>query len=525
MTKFPVWKSTRAVALFALLLVSPLLVSQQACTDLEETPVSSITPENFYRTEAEALSGLAAVYNILGPGGGDWEWGYYNLSQVSSDEMIVPTRGSDWFDGGRWLEIHRQTWTANSPAGLEDINGIWEALFRGVTRANVLLGALENTVVPNQDVIEAEAQALRALYYYYLMDLFGGVPIVTTTEIEARERSSRPEVFAFIDSELQAARGALPDNWPANDYGRMTKGAVDAILANMYLNAGVFAADAPSATSYNSCTSVQVGGQSACEAAIAVADRILNSGEYSLATDWHSNFAPDNYLSPENILVINHKAESDLGLNFIHRALHYNQFDPSPWNGFAALAETYNAFDEDDERREIFLEGPQFNVLTGAPVNDRGGNRLVFTVDIADETQATEGEGTRIMKWPPDPDHVSQHNGNDFTLFRLAEVYLIKAEASFEMGNSGVALQLINTLRARVFEPDEPLAAVDHEAILRERLFELAGEAKRRQDLIRHGKYTQAWSFKQAGGNHLILMPIPQTQLDANPLLVQNPGY
>jgi hypothetical protein len=525
MTKLPVWNSTRAVALFMLLLVSPLLVSLQGCTDLEETPTSSITPDNFYQTEAEALSGLAAVYNVLGPGGGDWEERYYNLSQISSDEMIVPTRGSDWFDAGRWLEIQRHTWTANSPAGLTDINGVWEAMFRGVTRANVLLQGLENTVVPNQAAIEAEAQALRALYYYYLMDMFGGVPIVTTTEIEERPRNTRAEVFQFVDSELQAARADLPDTWPASDYGRMTKGAVDAILANMYLNAGVFATDAPSATSYNSCMNVQVGGQSACEAAIAVADRILNSGQYTLATDWRSNFEADNHMSPENILVINHKAEEGLGLNFIHRALHYNQFDPSPWNGFAALAETYNAFDADDQRREIFLEGPQVNVLTGVPVNDRAGNPLVFTVDIIDETQAGEGEGTRIMKWPADPDHVSQHNGNDFTLFRLAGIYLVKAEASLEMGNAGEALILVNTLRARVFEPDEPLAAVDRDAILQERLFELTAEAKRRQDLIRHGKYTQAWSFKQAGAPHLVLMPIPQTQLDANPLLVQNPGY
>jgi hypothetical protein len=525
MTKLTVRNWNRAAPLLTLLLVAPLLLSLHGCTDLEEVPVSSITPNNFYRTEAEALSGLAAVYNVLGPGGGDWEEFYYNLSQVSSDEMIVPTRGSDWFDGGRWLEIQRQSWTANSVAGLLDINGLWEAMFRGVTRANVLLEGLQTAVVPNQAVIEAEAQALRALYYYYLMDMFGGVPIVTTTEIEARPRNTRAEVFEFVDSELQTTRAVLPDAWPASDYGRMTKGAVDAILANMYLNAGVFATDAPSATSYNSCTSVQVGGQSACEAAIAVADRILNSGQYTLATDWRSNFEPDNYLSPENILVINHKAEEGLGLNFIHRALHYNQFDPSPWNGFAALAETYNAFDADDQRREIFLEGPQFNVLTGDPVDDRSGNRLVFTVDIADETQATEGEGTRIMKWPADPDHVSQHNGNDFTLFRLAEIYLIKAEASLEMGNAAEALQLINTLRARVFEPDEPLASVDRDAILQERLFELTAEAKRRQDLIRHGKYTQAWGFKQAGAPHLVLMPIAQTQLDANPMLVQNPGY
>jgi hypothetical protein len=211
MTNLPVWNSTRAVALFTVLLVLPLLVSLQGCTDLEESPVSSITPDNFYQTEAEALSGLAAVYNVLGPGGGDWEWDYYNLSQVTSDEMIVPTRGSDWDDGGRWLEIQRHAWTPVSPAGLTDIGGVWTVLFRGVTRANVLLDALQNTVVPNQAVIEAEAQALRALYYYYLMDMFGGVPIVDTTSIEARPRNTSAEVFQFIDNaqrhQLQLVHG------------------------------------------------------------------------------------------------------------------------------------------------------------------------------------------------------------------------------------------------------------------------------------------------------------------------------
>ena len=206
------------------------------------------------------------------------------------------------------------------------------------------------------------------------------------------------------------------------------------------------------------------------------------------------------------------------------RVLHYNMYTPSPWNGFAALAETYTAFDADDQRREIFLEGPQVHLDTGEPVFERDGTPLVFTVDIIDETAAGEGEGTRIIKWPPDPNRVSYNAGNDFAYFRLAEIYLIKAEAQLELGTGG-PLGLLNTLRARVFEPDEPLAAVDRNVILRERLFELTTEAKRRQDLIRHGRFTAAWRFKQAGAPHLVLMPIPQPQLDANPLLAQNPGY
>lgn len=496
------------------------------CTDLELEPTSSITPDNFNQTETEVLGSLAAIYSDLATvDNAGLLWNYYNLSEISTDEMIVPTRGQDWFDNGRWLELQRQSWSATSPAGLDDINGAWVQAFRGITRANVLLEALQSVTVPDQEIIDAEARTLRAFYYYVLLDLFGGVPIVTSSEIDARPRNTRAEVFQFIDDELQSARATLPESWGPADHGRMTKGAADAILASMYLNAGVFTNDQPSADSYNSCADVQVGGQSACEAAIEAADRILNSGMYSLATEWRSNFTADNASSPENIMVAKHSNETGLGMNFVMRTLHYNQFDPTPWNGFAAIAEAYTAFDADDQRREMFLVGPQVDLDTGQPAEDRQGNPLVFTVDIQDATQASEAEGPRYLKYPPDPDRNSQYNGNDFAWFRLAEIYLIKAEAELEMGNAGPALTLVNTIRERVFDPDEPLGALDRDAILQERLFELAGEAKRRQDLIRHGRYTDAWTFKQAGGSERVLMPIPQAQLDANPELTQNPGY
>ncbi len=460
----------------------------------------------------------AALHNTLDS--------YYNVSEISSDEMIVPTRGQDWYDGGTWLDLHRQSWTATSPATLVFLNGVWNDAFTGITRANELLDALPNASGRDQAIIAAEARTLRAFYYYQLMDMFGGVPIYTTPQFAPQPRNTRAEVFRFIESELLEARPALPDNWGAAEYERMTKGAVDAILASLYLNAAVFTSDAPSATTYNSCASVRVGVQTACHAAIAAADRILNSGQYSLAADWRSNFAPDNFASPENILVVKNLNQEGVGLNFVMRALHYNQLTPTPWNGFAALAETYRAFDADDQRRRIFLEGPQVNLDTGEPAFDRSGAPLVFTVDIVDENSAGEGEGTRIIKWPPDPNRAGPDNGNDFAYFRLGDILLIKAEALNDLyPGSGEALALLNALRARVFEPDKPLTTVDRDVILRERLLELTAEAKRRQDLIRHGRYTQAWSFKPAGGSHLVLMPIPQSQLDANPMLVQNPGY
>jgi starch-binding outer membrane protein, SusD/RagB family len=523
-------KSIRATGLF-LLLLSPVMVSLPGCTDLGESPSSAITPENFYRTEEEVMGGLVGVYAQLR----NTLWAYYNLSEISSDEMIVPTRGQDWFDNGRWLEIHRQAWEPNSPAGLEDVNSAWLDAFTGIARANLVLEALEKVTLVGafETGVSAELRTLRAFYYYMLLDLFGGVPIVTDTKVEPRARGTRQELFNFIETELLAARTALPLSWPASNNGRMTRGAADAILANMYLNAAVFTKDQGiSATAYNSCTTVTIRGQTACVAAIAFADSVLNSGAYSLATNWRSNFTADNHLSPENILVVKHLNADGLGLNFVMRALHYNQINPTPWNGFSALADAYNAFDANDQRRDIFLVGQQYNLDSLArgdtvPVEDRAGAPLVFTVTIADATAATEGEGARVLKWPLDPNHLAEHNSNDFAYFRLGEIYLIKAEALNEITpGDAAALTLVNNLRVRVFEPDEPLPGpIDRAGILTERLFELTAEAKRRQDLIRHGRYTAAWLFKPAGQPHRVLMPIPQSQLDANPLLTQNAGY
>jgi hypothetical protein len=504
------------------MLAAPVLLAVPACTDLEENPVSSITPENFFQNEGEVISSLAGVYAQLRP----TLWSYYNLSQVSSDENIVPTRGQDWYDNGVWLELDKHEWAPNSPSGRDNINGGWVDIFTGVVRANALLENMAGVTIANQEAVDAEIRTLRAFYYYQLLDLFGGVPLVTDTELKTRPRNTRTEIFNFVESELKAVRAALPRTRPENEYGRITRGAADALLANLYLNAAVFSKETGvSATAYNSCSTVQIGGVSACQLAVNYADSILNSGAYQLATNWRSIFTADNSSSKENIFVVNLLNVSGLGTNFLYRALHYNQLSPTPWNGFATIAEVYNAFDPNDARREVFLVGPQINFDNGQPAKDRAGNPLVFTVSIANERAASEGEGARIAKWPSDPNHVNEEHGNDFAYFRLGEIYLIKAEAQFELGNTGGALTLLNALRARVFEPDEPLGAVTRDVILQERLFELAGEAKRRQDLIRHGKFTAAWSFKLASAAHKILMPIPQNQIDANPQLTQNPGY
>ena len=528
-TSFP--RMTRR-GLLVLLLAAPGMLLLQSCTDLEETPVSSLVPETFFGDEEELLSGLAAIYaqirNTL-PGANP---PYYGLSEVSSDELIVPTRGSDWFDNGMWLEMQRQTWGPNTVTTLSQVNGAWIQAFTGVTRANFLLEALEGVTITDKEVIQAEVRALRALFYYFLTDLFGGVPIVENTVLEPRPRATRAEVFSFIESELLAAQDVLPDTWSGVSAGRLTSGAANAILASLYINAGVFTKDEGiNVNGYNSCIDVQVsGGGNACEAAIDAVERIYNSSAgYTLASDWHSNFTPDNHLSPEHILAVKHVAADGLGFQLLMTTLHYTQFTPTPWNGWSAEADVYYAFDEDDLRREIFLVGQQVNLDTGEPAEDRQGNPLVFTPEIQNVEAASESEGARIGKWPADPDRVAQHSGNDFAFFRLAEMMLIEAEARTELGQVAAAEDLVNQVRARVFDPDEPVSAGSQaemrDLIYRERLLELTFEAKRRQDQIRFGTYTDAWEHKPATPPHVVLMPIPLPQLDANPLLEQNPGY
>ncbi|PYP20526.1 MAG: hypothetical protein DMD54_00835 [Gemmatimonadetes bacterium] len=523
-----------------------LLVPMQGCTNLDETPPSAISPGNFFHTEGEVLAALAGVYAQLRGTVDD----YYNVSEISTDEMVVPTRGQDWYDNGRWLENHRQAWTANSPFALADLNGAWNTLYAGVERANGVLDGIAKSggTIPNQAVMEAEARTLRAFYFYQLMDLFGGVPLATVSPIGApdtaiapRARVTRDSLFKFIESELLGARSALPNKWDAGNSGRLTKGAVDAILANMYINAGVFTKDAAgaggiNAIGYNTCTGITVaGGKPACQAAVDRVDSILNSGVYQLADTFSKNFRPDNAASPENIFVIKFADEAGLGLNFVMRVLHYNQYTPGPWNGFSTLASAYNQFDALDARRltwtkatpnGTFLVGPQVNVETGAPAKDRAGNPLVFTTTIAVVTSATESEGARIYKWSSDPKHVNQDNGNDFAWFRLAEMYLIKAEAELNGATgSSTPLALVRQVRARNFGTDT-LSSVTLPVILRERLFEFIGEGKRRQDLVRFGQYTAKFEFKDTPApDYKVLMPVPQSQIDANPLMKQNDRY
>ncbi|MDT7855777.1 RagB/SusD family nutrient uptake outer membrane protein [Rubrivirga sp. S365] len=530
----PFTKRTR-LAVGAALVAAPAF-GLAACTDLSVDPFSSVNLENFYQTDAEVLAAVSPVYSQLRA----TLWEYHNLSEVSSDETIVPTRGSDWADGGRWLNMHRQDW---SPT-LTDLNGAWVQSFTGIARANSVLSDLTAVDAPNEDQIVAEIRALRAFYYYTLLDLFGNVPILAPPpNSDPSEylvdpdnppvQRSRAEVFDFIVAELEASREALPVAGAGNG-GRFSQGAVDAILANMYLNAPVF-------TGTVTAGGLQRGSARWADAE-ALASRVIDSGTYSLVQgeeEWFEMFSAENENNPEHIFVVQHLAEQGFGMSFPNRGLHYNSFDGGGWNGFATIAETYNAFDQSDPRIGIFARGQAIDYDTGESIENRNGDPLIFTIDFPGGVDNTdEGGGVRIVKFAPDPAltaAINGNHGNDYPYFRLGEMYLIRAEARFEQGNAAGALADINAIRTRVGAP--LLTSVDRQAILNERLFELTNETRRRQDLIRADEsipefggggnlFTRAWSFKSASQPYRVLFPIPQQQIDASDgTLTQNAGY
>lgn len=577
-----------------------VLVVAGCDSQLETQPFSDISPEQFYQNEAEfvaAVTGVASQLRAL-------EDQVLNMQEHSSDEMMVPTRGPDWGDGGIWRDMTQHEWDATHPFP----NGAWEALQVGVARANGVLSTLEaSEALPEEQKAQfaAEVRFLRAYYYFQLMDLFGNVPIVVeegadteyTTQDEVTPtapppQNTRAEMLDFVLSELTGCTagefdtgcidspgGALADLPGKNDvpYGRATQGAGYALLARVLLNAEIYGGEVTE-------SGVNPGPEMYAEAS-AAADVLIDgalSGDYMLADDYFENFAADNYNSPEIIFAAPHKADSDAGFVRHNAVLHYNQPLPAtPWNGFTTIAEFYRSFDVDpgddgelgtqddiynDDRAKQFMVGRQYREpssgCAGADcysdpnsgeVTVRGSDRqLDFTLAIPSIqlSDNVESPGARPLKWELDPSASGANMGNDFPIFRLGEIYLIKAEAENELSGPNAAMPYINELRARSNAgPVEPPPASQEEmraTILQERGYEMHNEGVRRQDLIRYefahdgipqgydpypdnGVYaptfTAEWLFKEESEGYRALFPIPEGQLGVNPELQQNPGY
>ncbi len=488
-------------------LIPSLLISSLfwSCTDLLEEPYDLVTPDNFYQTEAELTAAVVPVYNSLI----NAQWGApMFLQEVSSDALVLPIRGGDWDDGGTWRVLQLHTWDATS----RFVGGGWSNIYRGVARANSTLYALGKAEQTDLVLIySAETKVLRALFYWWLIDLYGSVPFITAAETDPDNppsQSTRTEVFDWIVDEINAALPNLETSHATGGYGRITKGAANTLLATLYLNAEVYTGTAM----WSEC--------------ITACDAVINSGEYSLMSTVTDVFALENE-GPANTEYILVQANLPLdGVTFFRHmsTLHYNQLPSSPWNGFCVLTGFYNSYEEDDDRLDQILVGQQyvlFGPALGDSAFDRNGNPLNFTVDYP-LLDAAEADGPRILKWPIDPNMSGWFAGNDYAIFRYSHVLLAKAEALVRSGSSGDTE--VNLVRARAGL--DALTSVTADDIYWERGHELLWEGFRRQDQIRHGTFLDAWTLKEpSDGPHRKLFPIPQTQLDANPNLIQNPGY
>jgi starch-binding outer membrane protein, SusD/RagB family len=272
---------------------------------------------------------------------------------------------------------------------------------------------------------------------------------------------------------------------------------------------------------------------------VVLADEI--SG-YTLTGNYFDNFAPtNNVLSTENIFTGENIGGSSSG-NLRSRyfcSLHYNQ-NPSGWNGFTTLADFYDKYDAADKRRggnayagvtnvsglkPGFLIGQQFD-QNGVALKDRKNNPLSFTREVSlNETgNNLEVTGIRVVKYPPD--YTSGDNiNNDFVIYRMSDVMLMRAEAILRGASpvGATALQSVNAVRARAAAP--ALASITLDQLIDERGREFYWEGLRRQDLIRFGKFLAPNALKPATDVSRLMFPIPAPQLAANPNLTQNPGY
>ncbi|MEO6731393.1 MAG: RagB/SusD family nutrient uptake outer membrane protein [Ferruginibacter sp.] len=497
---------------FLVLLMSLLL--SMGCTKVDEKLYGRVTPDNFFKTDAEVLAALAGVYSNMGfavNGGNLWR-----LLHLGTDEFIIVARSDGrWLDGSVYIEFFEHKWTA-----INNRLGSYSDVFRTIGSANAVLEGMQSS--PNKDNLKAqiaEARGVRAYAYFYAMDLWGNVPLVTTARIEPTNlptNATRKEVFDFVVSELNAASIDLPSVKTVNKtsyYPRMTKEAAYAILALTYLNGEVFAGKAYWAECIDMCDKVTAGG-------------------YTLTPNYISNFVPVNEGSPEFIYAISQDPSKSAGSNnFAQRTLHdshrfkYN-LPFIPQNGFNIVEDAYNRFEAQDVRRSLILAGPQFAADGVTPLKNIAGTANLVLVPITSPKNAAENEGYRLMKWQPDNTWVNGGASNDVATIRYAEILLTKAEAILRSGGAaGTALGLVNQVRVR--SSATPLATVTLNNILDERGRELMWEGTRRRDMIRFGTFftwTPAWKPAVTPAFRGLL-PIPAAELGANPKLKQNTGY
>ena len=542
-----------------------LLAALSMTSCLDEHPKNQLDENAIYGSASDIyINAVASLYNYIG-GANESEGiqgtcrGIYDYNTLTTDEAMIPIRGGDWYDGGLWNAMYQHRWTADD----QSLYDTWKYIYKVIVLANKSLDIISSKSgllsAAQQQEYRAEVRAIRAMFYYYAMDMFGRVPLVLSTDEQRysslfQGQTDRSSVFHFVFQELQQVLPSLPDqhsNKEGNYYGRITQPVVNFLLAKLALNAEIYMYDdwtrgyanrpkgsdirfsvpAAEASSHDGAKELN-----AWETCIYYCDKLAEEG-YVLESDDAFNFSTHNETSKENIFTI--PMDKNIYTNQFHylfRSYHYTHGGALGWgseNGTCATISTmkanhYGEADEDARCKMNFVAGV-VKVDGHELLMDNGKPLEYQPFEVAQNltnSKFIKTAGARMAKY--EVDRTSYMDGklqsNDIVLFRYADALLMKAEAKVRNGENGD--EELNRIRARVGMPYRK-ATLDN--ILEERLLELVWEGWRRQDLIRFGKFTGAYDLRTPlqgeSSGYTTVFPIPQKCIDLNSELVQNKGY
>ncbi|SFK71954.1 RagB/SusD family nutrient uptake outer membrane protein [Proteiniphilum acetatigenes] len=524
------------------LLLSFLLFSWIAsCTDLDVDIKSQYTA--FPDSEIAAEAKTADVYYVMRePLGRD----YHHAQTLSSDEVTGVSLSGDYYDNGRYAHMSLHSWTPDDAT-----IGYFETLTGGITRCNraiIEMGGEEAAVT-------APVRAVRAYYFWVLMDSYGDVPLLDRLleEDEAIDRASRAEVAKYIEKELLEVVDLLPTNVDASTYGKPTRYMAEALLAKLYLNWAVYTS-ADVATYSPDIPNVKLND------VVAMCDDIIASGKFDLTDPYLSKFIPENGPHVKDfIYAMPFDRQSQQGMTYARFWTHrsgnsgfYGINLPSSVGGnFVYNPEFVDKFSlEGDDRNQQIIGGPLYVrdpvtykatttpwIVSGVHVTLTKEIELIDmqTLDVGNDLKG-RSQGYRSVKFYMDlktTSAQSRNQSNDVPIFRYADVLLMKAEAIMRGASAtggDTPVSLMNQIRAYV---NAPLVTGNPtlDDLLDERAREFADESWRRNDLIRFGKFEDDWGFK-----HIVnpnaknqkfrrIFPIPTYVLNTNTNWSQNAGY
>ncbi|GGI25408.1 RagB/SusD family nutrient uptake outer membrane protein [Pedobacter mendelii] len=516
------------------------LMVLESCSKLDVDVESQYVKDNFPVTNSDYAALFGTMYSNLSS-----QYGvpYWRMQELSGDAAIIPARDGNFDDGGQYRQLHYHTWTIDHP----NVRDIWQWGFGGINNCNRLINLTNesNVAAATKASSLAEVKAMRALYYFFMMDLYGNVPIIDTFPVSTLPgNQTRDKVFEFIEKELLSVVAQLPvkdNNNRIAVYGRPTQAMAYALLEKMYLNAEVYT------------------GKPRYADAVIMADNILKNTNYALDNKYSDIFDVNN--GPQiNETIFAVPYDQQIPGNQMTRFGFYPALAPAYGInvGFSIAMSTtpeyYNRFNlANDIRNSFWLIGKQYAPdanrkpdLTKPVLVAGTTTQIEITPDLIlkpgkpmdlGNTVADQAKGVRSVKYWPDVNAIqaTRLNGNDMPLLRLADVMLMKAEAILRgaaatsvNGELQTPTVLVNKIRNRAGAPT--VATVTLSSLLDERAREFSWEAWRRNDLIRFGQFETEYPLP----NDVLFMnkdltrriyPIPANELKLNTNLKQNPGY